>query len=85
MERGDDVEPPYTRSLSDGELAKFLQQPLVTGVPLHTQSTERAVKLTTEASVAISGADRQDGAALNKRAYRQQHPGQVTKKMTRQQ
>ena len=77
---GGDHEPPYTRSLSDSELWNFQQQPLVTGAPVHTQSAERAVKLTTEASTAISGGDRQDGAALNKRAYRRQHPGQVTKK-----
>ena len=80
MECGNDLEPPHTRALSDTELAKFKQQPLVTGVPLHTQSTERAVKLTTEAASAISGTERQDGAALNKRAYRRRHPGQVTKK-----
>ena len=78
--RGDDLEPPYTRLLDDSELASFQQQPLVTGIPLHTQSTERAVKLTTEAAAAVSGAERQDGAALNKRAYRRQYPGQVTKK-----
>ena len=45
--RGDVLEPPCTTLLADSELASFQQQPLVTGIPLHTQSTERAVKLTT--------------------------------------
>ena len=44
-----------------------------------TQSTERAVKLTMETAAAVMHADRQDSYALNKRAFHQRCPGQVTK------
>ena len=65
-----DIEPPCTRRLIDDELNTHLDQPYRTGVPCHTQSTERAVKLTTESAAAVSGADRQDGYSHNKVAYR---------------
>ena len=64
-----DVEPPYVRSLSSEELAQLVASPLKTKVPNHTQSTERAVKLTTESVSAVSGSRRQDGLSLNKVAF----------------
>ena len=64
----------------DAELEAIKQQPLATDIPSHTQSTERAVKLTTEAVGAVSGADRQTGLSLNKRAYRERQSGQICKK-----
>ena len=70
VDEGRDIEPPCVRHMSEDELRDFLQTPLKTGAPCHTQSTERAVKLTTESVTAVTGADRQDGYALNKRAYR---------------
>ena len=35
---------------------------------------------TTEAAAAVSGVERQDGAAMNKRRYRERHGGLATKK-----
>ena len=61
VDDGMDIEPPSTKAMSDLEIDNFLLEPLTTGVPSHTQSTERAVKATTEAVAAISGQDRQDG------------------------
>ena len=74
-----DIEPPYVKQLSDSQLAACLEVPLKTEVPNNTQSTERAVKLTTEAAAAVMHVDRQDGYALNRRAFRQRCPGQVTR------
>lgn len=74
-----DVEPPYCQLLDDGQLEACLTTPLVTGIPNNTQSTERAVRLTTEAAAAVSGAARQDGLSLNKRAFRRRCAGQVTR------
>lgn len=71
-----DIEPPCVRPLSDQELSKLLDEPLRTGVPCHTQATERAAKLTTKAAAAVAGADRQDGYSLNKVAFRRRFPGQ---------
>ena len=56
---------------SSMQLAHLVDAPLTTGVPCHTQSTERAVKLTTEVVATVVGADRQDGKALNVLARRQ--------------
>ena len=70
------IERPCTRPLSDAELSAFLEQPYRTRVPCHTQSTERAVKLTTESAAAVSGTDRQDGYSHNKVAHRHRFCGQ---------
>ena len=59
------AEPPCTIGLTSEQLAALAGSPLATKVPCHTQSTERAVKLTTEAVATVVGADRQDGRALN--------------------
>ena len=61
-----DIEPPCTRLLSDADPCALMEQPCQTHVPCHTQSTERAVKLTTESAAAVSGADRRDGYSHNK-------------------
>ena len=66
-----DVEPPCVRNLTDTELEEIISEPFKTGVPSHTQSTERAVKLTTtEAASCVMGSRRQDGVSLNKLAFR---------------
>ena len=71
-----DIELPCTRLLSDADLCALMEQPYQTHVPCHTQSTERAVELTSESAAAVSGADRQDGYSHrrdshNKVIYRQ--------------
>ena len=48
-----DIEPPCTRRLTDDELTTLLDRPYRTHIPCHTQSTERAVKLTTESAAAV--------------------------------
>ena len=78
---GEVVEPPLARGMSDADIMIFRDQQLHTGVSAHTRSIERAVKVTTKASaVFFSGVERQDGAAINKRVYRDRYGGQVTKK-----
>ncbi|KAF0305707.1 hypothetical protein FJT64_022706 [Amphibalanus amphitrite] len=77
------LEPPLTQGMTGDQLEKFLETPLLTGLPCHTQSTERAVKVTTEAAGQVRGARRQDGHALNKLAWRRRNPGQVVKKKYR--
>ena len=77
---GEDVEPPLARGMSDAEI---MISEISSSTPEFppTQSTERAVKVTTKASaVFLSGVERQDGAAINKRVYRDRYGGQVTKK-----
>ena len=74
--RDSDVEPPFISSFSTERLNKLVDEPLRTSVPCHTQSTERSVKMTTEAVVAVTGADRQDGYSLNKVAYRRRVRGE---------
>ena len=71
-----DVEPPCISSFSTEQLNELLHKPLSTGIPCHTQSTERSVKLTTEAAAAVAGTDRQDGYSLNKVAFRRRLRGE---------
>ena len=73
-----DVEPPYCGLVSDTDLEQCLETPLVTGIPCSTQSTERAVRCTTESAARVSGARWQDGCSLNKGAFRRRCPSQVT-------
>ena len=77
---GEDVEPPLARGMSDAEI---MISEISSSTPEFppTQSTERAVKVTTKASANfLSGVERQDGAAINKRVYRDRYAGQTTKK-----
>ena len=80
VKNGEMTQTPYTRNMDQATLQNFTQQALRTRIPAHTQSTERAVNLTAESAAAVFGAEQQDGAALNKRAYRREFPGQVTKR-----
>ena len=70
VEEGRDIEPPCIRGMNGPDLDQLFQNTLRTGVPSHTQSTERAVKLTTEPVTAVTGPERQDSHTLNKRASR---------------
>ena len=70
MMQAENIEPPFLRSFSMEQVMELSGSPLRTGIPCHTQSTERAVKRTTESVSNVCGADRQDGKALNKIASR---------------
>ncbi len=54
-------EPPLTRKLCDEKLDDFLQHPYHINIPCHSQGVERCVKLVTEASGMVYGADARDG------------------------
>lgn len=61
-------EPPATKNISTHEIKSFvngvsLTEPVlnIPEFPCHTQSTERHVKLVTEASATVCGFDRRDG------------------------
>ena len=54
-------EPPLIKSYTD--IKQFVKEPLHLNYPNHTQSVERAMKLTTTASEQIAGAKRQIGEA----------------------
>ena len=56
-------EPPSTKSCTDIE--QRVKQPPHLNYPNHTQSVERAVKMTTTASGRIADAKRQIGEALH--------------------
>ena len=60
---------PCVRNLTDTELEETMSVPFKTSVPCHTHSTERAVKLTTEAAM---HSERQNGVGLNRLAFRLQ-------------
>ena len=55
-------EPPTIKSCTD--IKQFVKQLLHLNYPNHTQSVERAVKMTTTASGRIAGSKRQIGEAL---------------------
>ena len=61
-------EPPATKNISTQEIKSFvngvtLTEPVlnIPEFPCHTQSTERHIKLVTEASATVCGFDRRDG------------------------
>ena len=74
--RDSDVDPLFISSFSTARLNKLVDEPLRTSVPCHPQSTERSVKMTTEAVVAVTGADMHDDCSLNKVAYRRRVRGE---------
>ena len=55
-------DPPLLNECTD--LGQFIANPLQLNYPNHTQSVERAVKLTTEATSRLSGQKRQIGEAM---------------------
>ena len=77
---GASLEPPLVAPMLDTELEAIKQQPLATDIPSHTQSTECAVMLTTDAVGAVGGAERQTGLSLNERAYWERRSGQICTK-----
>ena len=67
-------EPVFTCKLTKTEIRDIINNPLkVDYSPLHTQSTERAVKLVTEASCTACGAERRHGFILARNEHRHRH------------
>jgi len=54
-------EPPMTSKLTDEELDSIVQQRYQVNIPCHSQGVERCVRLVTEASGMVYGADARDG------------------------
>ena len=74
-------EPVFTCSLSMEEITGFIVKPLVPpDFCCHTQSTERCVKLVTEASAAVCGQEARDGYIKATVAHRETMPVFTTKK-----
>ena len=78
---GEDVEPPLARGMSDADIMVFTDQQLHTGVSTHTVYQAGCEGDNQSFSCFFfSGVERQDGAAINRRVYRDRYGGQVTKK-----
>ena len=79
-------EPPITKDLSEEELAQVVENPdssaisFSRGLPCHTQSVERAVKLVTQASSSVCDTKRRDGIIRNTLDSRAKMPKFETKK-----
>ena len=74
-------EPSLTCSLSKAEIQGFLEEPFVPPqFSCHTQSTERCVKLVTEAAAAVCGQDARDGYIRARLQHREEMPTFKTKK-----
>ena len=74
-------EPVFSCSLSTAEIKNIIGTPLqVVGYPLHTQSTERAVKLVTEASCTVCGVKKRHGYILSRVESREDVPAYDAKK-----
>ena len=62
-----ETEPPLTLGMSEGELKSITDIPMdLGGYPCHTTSCERAVQITSAASLITSDRDMQDGHSFNK-------------------
>ena len=74
-------EPVFTCSLTQAEVKDILGRPLdIPYFPLHTQSTERAVKQVTEAAAAVCGPEKRDGYVRARIAHRELIPKFQSKK-----
>lgn len=76
------TEPPITAGISDETLKDMVTKgdvPEVKKFPCHTQAVERCIKLVTEASSAVCGADGRDGFIRSRLASRQIMPSFNTK------
>ena len=78
-------EPVFTCKLPQSELRKVLDNPLeIPYYPLHSQSTERAVKQVTEAAAAVCGPEKRDGYVRARVAHREIMPVFQSKKDLKQ-
>ena len=60
-------EPVFSCDLKKAEIRDIISNPLqIDYFPLHTQSTERAVKLVTEAASSVCGAEKRHGFILSR-------------------
>ena len=76
------MEPPVTMKFSDEALKNMVDTGEVLGVgkfPCHTQAVERYIKLVTEASAAVCGAESRDGYIQSRLASRKLMPSFNTK------
>ena len=74
-------EPVFTCKLKKSEIQKVLDTPLeIPYYPLHSQSTERAVKQVTEAAAAVCGPEKRDGYVRARVAHRDIMPVFQSKK-----
>ena len=68
-------EPVFTCKLTKDELREFLDTPFqVPKFSIHTQSTERCVKMVTEAAGSIFGQERRDGFIRSRIIHREEMP-----------
>lgn len=78
---GEVDEPVFTCSLSRAEIQGFLEKPYqVPEFSSHTQSTERCVKIVTEAAAVVCGEEARDGYIKGKLEHREAMPVFTTKK-----
>ena len=78
---GEVDEPVFTCSLSREEIQGFLEKPYqVLEFSSHTQSTERCVKIVTEAAAVVCGEEARDGYIKGKLDHREAMPVFTTKK-----
>ena len=71
----DCYEPIFTCNLSQDEIRACIETPYkAPQFHIHTQSTERCVKLVTEAAAAVVGQDRRDGYIRSKLVHREAMP-----------
>ena len=75
------LEPTFTTELSREEIEVLRHSPLsVPHYSCHTQSTERCVKLTTEAAAAVAGQEGRDNYVKARKQHRKLLPVFLTKK-----
>lgn len=78
---GEVDEPVFTCSMSKTEVRNFIAKPfLPPKFSSHTQSTERCVKLMTEAAAAVCGKEARDAFTMARMQHRQSLPIFTTKK-----
>ena len=70
------TEPPITKGR---DVTKYLDTPLITNYPCHTQSVERAVALSSSSVKRKTGLKRQRNAALVKAKSRKEMKGKMTR------
>ena len=75
------TEPPLIKALTDEQIQKIKEEPLVVKkYPNHTQSVERSIKLVTDASKAVYGFDARDGFIRARMQSRSMMPQYDSKK-----
>ena len=58
------TEPSITADITDDELRRYVEVPLRTPFPCHSQSVERGVKLTSRSSKRVTGEKRQAATSI---------------------